>query len=197
MAGWARARWIVGWIISLGAVFLAIGVTAFWVRSQWVPDGLSVARGRLYFAVCERNDSGRGRAQVDFGWRTGCGDVQGRWLAPPDPDAEIPYADHWIFQYVHTDVRAPQLRWFGSYREQITSSGSGSSKLFCQSQTIGYVGCWVVLWALLPAVLIPAPGILRRRRKRRWRRQMRCERCGYDLRATPRRCPECGAEREG
>jgi hypothetical protein len=40
--------------------------------------------------------------------------------------------------------------------------------------------------------VIPAAWVVRQeRRLRRWRRA-RCPRCGYDLRATPGQCPECG-----
>jgi hypothetical protein len=46
--------------------------------------------------------------------------------------------------------------------------------------------------AVLPAWFATA-GFVRRRRRRQRRLQGRCAACGYDLRATPEQCPECGA----
>ena len=54
------------------------------------------------------------------------------------------------------------------------------------------VPCWTVA---LPASIPSMIWLMRRRRNSiRRRRQDRglCSRCGYDLRATPGRCPECG-----
>jgi hypothetical protein len=52
---------------------------------------------------------------------------------------------------------------------------------------------WFPHWflALLFAVL-PALRLRSILRTRRLNRVGVCERCGYDLRATPARCPECG-----
>jgi hypothetical protein len=44
-----------------------------------------------------------------------------------------------------------------------------------------------LLWAIWPAVVLVRWG-----RKRRRFAAGRCQVCGYDLRATPERCPECG-----
>jgi hypothetical protein len=59
------------------------------------------------------------------------------------------------------------------------------------------LGLWIPYWLLL-VVTVPLPlwvaTIHRRRRVRAGRRARGlCEQCGYDLRATPGRCPECGA----
>lgn len=56
-----------------------------------------------------------------------------------------------------------------------------------------WVGLYVVLW------LTDLPGEARRgylQRKAEQRRRLGlCQNCGYDLRASEGRCPECGSER--
>ena len=59
---------------------------------------------------------------------------------------------------------------------------------------------WVAYWlAAAVTALLPAGWVVRRAvTARRDRRRLGlCPRCGYDLRATPGRCPECGAVPEG
>jgi hypothetical protein len=65
---------------------------------------------------------------------------------------------------------------------------------FSSSDKVGFavvVPCW-----LLVVLTAAAPALWLRRlvRRRRWRIEGRCPRCGYDLRGSPGRCPECGEE---
>ena len=65
-------------------------------------------------------------------------------------------------------------------------------KLFTVAVPARYVA--VPWWLLAALTAAPQLGwLLRERRRRRMRRGGRCAVCGYDLRATPQRCPECGA----
>jgi len=51
------------------------------------------------------------------------------------------------------------------------------------------VPCWLVM---LPLAVQPALRLRAWHLRRRRTREGRCRNCGYDLRATPERCPECG-----
>jgi hypothetical protein len=72
-----------------------------------------------------------------------------------------------------------------------------SSKMFFGFSTSTTTAIVLPLWVLLLVVgILPALSIRNtwRQLKARQRRQNGCcIKCGYDLRATPDRCPECGA----
>jgi hypothetical protein len=54
---------------------------------------------------------------------------------------------------------------------------------------------WIPYWLLVGmAALLPTRHLFAWRRRRQRRRLNLCRECGYDLRATPGRCPECGTE---
>jgi hypothetical protein len=77
--------------------------------------------------------------------------------------------------------------------------GRSSSIYYAPPLAAGAVGrVFVVPFWFLVAMLLIAPvrSIIRKSRddrSQRWLAQGRCPACGYDMRATPDRCPECGA----
>jgi hypothetical protein len=79
----------------------------------------------------------------------------------------------------------------------VRPTGTGWSKPERQIMryTLDYAVLAVPYWALLLATGL-APALWLRGRMRRRGRILggRCARCGYDLRASPGRCPECGSE---
>lgn len=66
------------------------------------------------------------------------------------------------------------------------------------SESPPYAGGWQItvpqwLFMLAGTVLPARCALALMARRRRFRRGL-CRRCGYDLRASPEHCPECGSE---
>jgi hypothetical protein len=88
---------------------------------------------------------------------------------------------------------AAGLRWsaagFAFYSEADVSPLEGGPG----RKSVPFHELLVPMWAIVAAgALLPSGWTLGRARRRHRSRRGKCPVCGYDLRATPDRCPECG-----
>jgi hypothetical protein len=200
-------RWVGRWLVRIGlalSLVLAVGTGVLWLRSSHHPDvvwkhradnegqgvrygfvGIASTYGDLHFFSGSRHydgwlwsvvyeNSGRPMPQMEEGWRLGLGreHTRGPWdngLFPAEASAFI---------------------------------GIGRLRLVARPQ---YVDSYdMTLWIIplvylltlfsLPPVLWLTLAARRGMRRRGRQRRGQCLDCGYDLRATPGRCPECGRE---
>lgn len=188
----------IGVIVS---TFLLILAAAMWVRSRSTYDRLYVKlldrEWPDHFIVTHGLISTRGTIEytrwlpqenrpatwtmwrdgpVSWGWEHG----STRNMMPIEAEQDVsdfPYAawTRWGFHWSDS---------LGATREHGLPMGDR-----CIVVSVPYYAV-TLLFALLPAASVIAPA---RRRLRRLRSPSTCVHCGYDLRATPDRCPECGA----
>jgi hypothetical protein len=160
--------------LSLLLCLAAVGLWG-WGRSAdlWVrrvtplsSQSLAVSRGELRVAASRTFDPLNRYPDPVLGW-----------ACRTDPD--------W-------DVLAGVGKSFPNARPPIAGFFFGHSQVNGVDRTLTLMPMWfvVALFAILPL----AAGVRHVRRRRRARRLAAgcCIACGYDLRATPERCPECG-----
>jgi hypothetical protein len=94
--------------------------------------------------------------------------------APPAPDTTL------------AEWRVLGLRYQAVRRYYAGPSYTGPPMFVCRDL---YVSLWLILLAALAAQLAFAHHMRRRNQERL---AGLCPSCGYDLRASPERCPECG-----
>jgi hypothetical protein len=170
-------------LLSALSLALCVVTAVLWVRSYsylegffWAPDlphefEIGSRRGTIYFGY-----------DVDIGYDVSIGRSSRRrtGFASVDirGDAHLWVPSEWnVLGFgLHKDNFA---HWVGPIRK------SGHAL---------YVPSWFVLGATL---VLPSLRAVRMLRARRRPKQGLCPSCGYDLRATPDRCPECGTRRAG
>jgi hypothetical protein len=152
------------WTLSL---LLFVAACAMWARSLWKGD-VVVWTGRHSLVL--RSERGLVRTNVS--------------LAEPGEPRGFRH-DSWSHAPGYSAWRWLGSRWwdrmgFGHYVGGSQSGGRIDQYVFPYYAV-------VALTALLPGFVLTRWLCARRRR-----RAGLCRRCGYDLRASPQRCPECG-----
>jgi hypothetical protein len=194
-------------IATAASLLLCVAVGVLWVRGR---SGADQAEWKYNRSLSDRSAAST-EIDLSFGHRLG---AIIRWAhAPPRDPNDHTYAYYYASadrsgghprlrlrhrRYVpgpDNDAFSPEdysstvysgwgpVRW---YSEDRSRPGDGYSS---RSVHIG-VSHWLVA---LPLLAGPMLWLKRFRTMRRARRIGACPDCGYDLRATPDRCPECGA----
>jgi hypothetical protein len=89
-------------------------------------------------------------------------------------------------------IAAPSIASLGNEDVFLNDVWGGSSFLY--PATMVRVRFWAIA---LSSAVVPTVVTCVERRRRLRRRAGHCHRCGYDLRETPDRCPECGTSTSG
>jgi hypothetical protein len=177
-------------LLTALSLLLCATVMALWVRSEWRYDSIAVVdntveqegdHGVLWRAYTASSGRGVLRLAVEDNEMR----IRSDEALPARPPWEFRrFAGDWAASLDLTRGRG----WLGISSGSDFGMGSGGSSLE-RYLTVPHWGAAAVLATPLM------------KRIRSWRaRQDRtglCASCGYDLRATPGRCPECGAEPAG
>ena len=172
------------WLFNLAAA--GSGVMMLLVMSVWL---------RSYFAMDEVNYQPRGD-DVLHSYVVGWGHGYVGFLARA---AGQPASFHVFWQSWRP--YPPQAAWGVGGDEVIDLLGMRvytGEELVIADTTVRVVAIYLPCWhAALLSAAFPAVWLISRLGRRRVARQRReagcCVRCGYDIRATPDACPECGA----
>lgn len=161
------------------SLILCLLVLASWIRSYWVRDSCTWRGPQSDHVVAS---TGGRIVYADNVWPNVIPVRAREWRS------EVRKKDMWLEQVDHAD--GFHVLGFEYTHEAFPYSGPFTDSFFLPVWRLIAVPYWAPFGLL---VLHPVGRLLGSLRRARRRRQLRCVQCGYDLRATPGRCPECGA----
>lgn len=178
------------------ALALCVMTCVLWVRSYRVSDRVTAKRvhAARYTWAMYRVWSEYGTVDFSLGLRT--------YQAPGQAEAFArrvqPTGTSHVAEMAAPNGTSRRVRpglWFAFYAE--SSREVGEEGAFSASYRRATIPYWAICGALLILAMPGAAGLFRRRIARRRVRSGRCMTCGYDMRASPDRCPECGTPGKG
>jgi hypothetical protein len=199
---------IAGGVATVLSLVLFLASLAGWVASRWYS-----------FEVTRTAPAGRvqqSQRMVTFGLASG---QEGVWWCrvtdvrapaaagqrPPPPPPPVSWEARasrsrggisWSDPMFAPFLKGVWRRWgfmHGTFDDPLAGLNSWEGRPSYSTTELFIVPWWALLAAFGPLPLGRGLVALARRRRRLRVSAGRCAKCGYDLRATPQRCPECGA----
>ncbi len=168
-------------VVALGGMTFAVAVAAMSLRSQGTKDEYRrVTCGNAYLYLL--SESGELAVKITPAYP----------VEPPDATDDVDWM--WCREYEQRgELFAGECTSYGVAGLDLQV---GDDVLFDYlGSSVPCRGFAVVIpyrMMVLAAAVLPALGILRHARRRYRRAKSLCVQCGYDLRASSSRCPECG-----
>ncbi len=188
------------WLFNLAAavsLMVLLGLGALWVRTEWMNryETFDWSKQGTYYSLELSSDDLDFRVLSDPGFAPAPvrrHTTNGGWVRPPpptNPAALPPWSNVLNLPHPRSGDRESRSVWWPhlgfDYAEFDGWYGPGTTaRAYRISYFVGMIpaGAVCLLWGVMQAM--------------KWYRASHrpgfCPKCGYDLRATPLRCPECG-----
>lgn len=176
---WRRFR-----ILTALSTMLALILAFFWIRSFRHYDNFIWSVGGEQYEIATTI----GNVSI-CRLRDGADPFSPRISSLTSSPTVTPWRKGWLY------LAEPRTCWWPQRNQGSIINTATATNLFAPTGTfqVDDIPYWMVLtpFMVLPVCYVIGPARARDR-ARRWARAGRCPGCGYDLRATPASCPECG-----
>jgi hypothetical protein len=176
-------------LIATLSLLLCAASTFIWIRSHWIEDYVYKGQPGRSFAVLF-SSHGSLWIGTENGWP-----ASGTWTTTSEPvGSPTAYSPAFGVKHLDSDRNLPGLEiihasgWLSSPQNRAMVTSIPPARILC----LNIAWAWLALPAGILPLIVASRMTLHRRRISRRRGANLCVACGYDLRATPDRCPECG-----